>query len=62
MILRGMTIVVHRNKLSKEMNRINDESLYGSVNKLFRQLLLRSAQNSLPRDWITTGIVGRICS
>src|SRR5580704_15580417 len=32
---------VHWNKLGKEMNRIKDESLYASVNKLFRQLLQR---------------------
>ena len=32
---------VHGNKLGKEMNRIKDESLYASVNKLFRQLLQR---------------------
>src|SRR5260370_32040428 len=32
---------VHRNKLGKEMSRINHESLYTSVSKLFRQLLQR---------------------
>src|SRR5580698_3229701 len=34
-------IHAHRHKLGKEMNRINDESLYAAVSKLFRQLLQR---------------------
>jgi hypothetical protein len=32
---------VHGNKLGKEMNRIKDQSLYASANKLFGQLLQR---------------------
>ena len=32
---------VHRNKFGKEMNRINNESLYACASKLFRQLLQR---------------------
>ena len=32
---------VHRHKLGKKMNRIDNKSLYASVSKLFRQLLQR---------------------